>query len=920
MITPVLPPPTTRAPEATPGTVYVPASPQQEQLWALLQKYPDRPLGNFPLAFSLEGPLDPALLVAALNDVVARQDILRTCLEFSAGHLHQAVTPELHVPVPLIDLRLLPAGVREAQAFRLAREDAARPLDPRRLPLVRAQLFLIDQTRHILVLTLHRAIFDHESSGILLRDLAACYEARRQGRAPQLPALPRPYADYARDAGATPSESALAWWLAKFPGEPTLLRLPADRSRSGTRGSGGRVERIELSTALCCSVGILAHREGTNAFTILLAAFQVLLHRYTNLTDFALGLVASDRHLPGTENLLGPCTRLVPFRADLSGNPSFREFLERVRREILDTFAQAPRLSFDRLPGRYRHPALACPVQVVHERREMELVNWPGFRLQELELDSGASPGELSLHLVESVGRWSARAEYDAEFFSPAAIQQLLAHFTVLLQAAAARPGAKLAELPLLTSTERRRLLQEWNNSGVTYPRDATVPDLVAARAAAEPDAPAVACAGQRLTYRQLDQHSNRLGRHLRAAGIRPGRVVALAVDRSVELVAAALGILKAGGAVCLFDAAFPPSPAQVNLVRPDLILTDTNHRALFSAHDDRLLLLDAEAADIKRADESVLAPLAGPEDGCWLAWSAGTGGKPKAVELSHRACVSMLFARRALAGIRATDVVFASAPLHTIDAATELLLPLAFGARLELAAADELATPAALAARFAASEATFLHAPPSQLERMLDAGWTGGKSLRIHSGGEPLSRELADRLLDQCRELWNTYGTVETAGACLAAPATRGAGKPLLGRPFGNVQIHLLDAGAQPVPVGIPGEIHVGGETLAAGYRDDSAGTVGRFSADPFRRLPGSRIFRTGDLACRLPNGEIEYLGRIDQRIPCRPVPAPVASPRPATGSRRPFPSAPAAERADSASPFHPLASPAPTFAPGAS
>ncbi len=878
-------PPLLPVPDANPGVEFLPASPQQEQLWALLQKFPDRPLGNHPLALNIEGPLDAALLVHALNDVVRRHDILRTSLDFTAGRLGQVVAPALQVPVPVVDLRLLAPGVREAQAFRLAREDAARPFDPRRLPLLRAQLFLLEQTRHILVLTLHRGIFDHESPGILLRELAACYEARRCGGAPDLPPLPRQYADYARSAGDPPSAAALAWWLAKFAGEPPPLHLPGDRSRSGMRGGSSRVEKIELPAGLCCSVGILAHREGTNAFTILLAAFQVLLHRYTNLDRFVIGVGASDRHLPGTENLLGPCTRLVPCHADLSGQPVFRTLLERVRQEMLATYAHASRLSFDSLPGRYRNPGLACPVQFIHERREAELVNWPGLRLQELELDSGACACELSLHLVESVGRWSVRAEYSSESFSPACVQQLLAHFNVLLQAAASEPAARLAELPLLTAIERRRLLHEWNNTRVAYPRDTTVPELVAARAEAGPDVPAVACAGHRLTYRQIDQGSNRLGRHLRAAGIRPGRLVALCVDRSPPLAVAVLGILKAGGAVCLFDPSFPPSAPQVESVRPDLVLTQAAHRGLFNAHAGRLLLLDAEAADIKRADESVLAPLVGPDDLCWLAWSAGTGGKPKAVELSHRAIVSMLHARCGLGGIGAADVVFGAAPLHSIDAVAELLLPLAFGGRLELAAAEELADPAALAARLAAREATFLQATPAQLERLLTTGWTGSKSLRIDSSGEPLGRELADRLLAGCRELWNTYGTAETAGACLAAPVTAGAAAPLIGRPFGNVQIHLLDSALQPVPVGLPGEIHVGGETLAAGYRDDPAGTAARFPVDPFRRLPGARLFRTGDLACRLSTGEIAYLGRLDQRAPRRPLAA--IPPRPAAASR---------------------------------
>lgn len=919
MTTPVIPALPIPVTAADTGTKFVPASPAQEQLWALLLKQPDRPLGNFPLALNVEGPLDPAVLVLALNDVVARHDILHTTFEFDAGQLRQAVAPMLQVPVPVVDLRLLAPGVREAQAFRLAREEATRPFDTRRLPLMRAQLFLLEQTKHILVLTLHRGIFDHESPGILLRELATCYEARRSGHTPGLPELPRQYPEYARSAGDLPSESALAWWNARLADEPPFLRLPADRSRSGTRSGLARAEKIELSAALCCSVGILAHREGTNAFTILFSAFQVLLHRYTNLTRFVVGMGVSDRHLSETENLLGPCTRLVPARPDLSGNPPFRVLLERIRHEMLETYANASRISFDCLPRRYRNPALTCPVQFIHERREAELVNWPGLRLQELELDTGACACELAFHLVESVGRWSIRAEYDADAFSATAVQQLLAHFTVLLQAAVAQPGARLAELPLLTSLERRRLLHEWNNARVAYPRDLPVHELVAAQAVADPDATAVLCADQRLTYRELDQRSNQLGRHLRAAGVRPGRLVGLCVDRSVELAVAVLGILKAGGAVCPFDPTGPLSSTQIEMTRLDLVLTRSAHREHFASGIARVLLLDAEAADIRRADESVLIPIAGADDFCWLARSTGTGGSAKSVEFPHRALVSMLYARRALARITADDVVFGAAPLHSLDAAMELLLPLISGAHLTLATAADLADSVALAVRLASSEATFIQAPPSLCSQLLSAGWTGHPSLRIHCSGEPLSRELADQLLPACRELWNAYGTAETTGACLAALIGSGPAKPLLGRPFGNAQIHLLDAGLQPVPVGLAGEIYVGGEALATGYRDDPAETIACFPSDPFRRQPGARLFRTGDLACRLPNGEIEYLGRIDQQTPRRSCFRSATPARSAAGSRHRTRPAHAVEAAPPVTPFQTVPASAPVCAPHA-
>jgi amino acid adenylation domain-containing protein len=885
------------APVPKTGTKPLPASAAQEQLWALAERRPDQPIGNFPVALSIEGHLDAGLLARALNDVIARHDILRTSFEFTGGRPAQVVAPVLNVPVPVVDLRLLPEGVREAQAFRLAREDAARPFDVRKLPLLRAQLFLFEQTRQILVLTLHRGIFEQDSLGILLRELAACYEARRMGGTPALPPLPIQYATYAaRSTGQTVVESPDTWWSAKFSGEPVQLQLPADRIRSGGRAGGSRVEKLELPAALRSSVETLAQREGTNHYTILLTAFQVLLHRYTNQTDFVMGMIVSDRHTPETENLIGPFARVVPYRADLSGDLSFRRLLERVRQEVLDIFAHSSRAPFAGLPGRFSNPAFSCPVQFSLERREAELTGWPGLRLQELELDSGASPCELAFHLIESAAGLGVRAEYDADLFSPAVIQRLLAHFGVLLHAAVSRPAGRLSELPLLTPVERRRLLSEWNNSVLAYPRDATAHELVSHRAAVEPSAVAVASAAGNLTYLELDQRSNQLGRHLRAAGVRPGQLVGLCVDRSPQLIVGVLGILKAGGAVLPLDPSLP-EPARTHLLkdaRPNLFLTNSPLRHAFAPESNRVLLLDAEAIDIQREDEAVLAPLAAPDDFAWLVSTAGTGGQSRPVELSHRAIVSTLYALRRLSGISNTDVVLAAAPLLSADAMTGLLLPLVFGARLELAAGDDIADPAHLVAHASACHPTLMLAAPSEWRQLLDAGWHGEKSLRILASGEPLTRELADRLLRYCRELWNLYGSAETTGACLAAPVLPGRQVPVIGRPLGNVQVHVLDAHLQPVPVGIMGEIYVGGDTLATGYRGQPTETATHFPADPFRRTPGARLFRTGDLARRLINGEIEFLHRHDARTPSRHVAVPT-EPAPETHAAEPEPEAPA-------------------------
>ncbi len=856
------------------------ASTAQEQIGSIEQRHPGQPVANFPVALQLEGPLDTGQLAAALNAVVTRHDILRTRFEFDRGRMVQVVAPALNVPVPVIDLRLLPEGLREAHAFRLAQEEAARPFEAHRLPLLRTQLYLLEDTKSILVLTFHRGIFDHESLAILLRELTACYAADRSPVS--LPALSGQYAEYAAsEADPTPpARAAAAWWQDRLAGDPTPLRLPADRPRHA--GGAGRSERHDLSPAQRDAVESLARREGTNPFTIFLTVFQILLHRYAGAADYVFGLVVSSRPEAAAEMLPGPFTQAVPFRANLAGDPVFRRLLTRVRSDILDVFAHPyvlpGAIDAEPAPERAADPALACPVWFFHDAKFSDPVTWAGLRVQELELDAGACPCELAFHVVENDGSLSVRAEYDPTLFSAAIIQRLLCHYGVLLDAALARPHSRISALPMLTALEQRRLFCDWNNIHVDYPRDATVAELVTARAATLPDAVA---AGPALTYRELERRSNQLGRHLRAAGVRPGSCIGLCLTRPADLLLGVLGVMKAGGMVLPLDpgVAVPQQARLLADARPDLVLTTTLLRSHLPAVV-RMLLLDTEAGDIHRADDAGLATFAGPDDSAWVVATGGTAGPSRLVELSHRAVSSMLHAAQQVIRLAPGEVLLATARLSSPAALIDLLLPLAFGARVELAAATAPAHPPQLAAHAAAANPTVMLAAPVLWRGLLDAGWTGSQSLRLFSRDEPLTPELADRLLPCGAELWNLYGTAETAGACMAASVTAGRTASLAGRPLANVQIHLLDSQLQPVPIGLPGEVFVGGDSLATRYRRQPANPSVAFVPDPFRRLPGARLFRTGDRARRLLSGEIELLGRRDAPAGRRPVPSPLARP----------------------------------------
>jgi non-ribosomal peptide synthetase component F len=856
------------------------ASLSQLQIQSLEKRLAGQPVANFPIALHLDGSLDAALLARALNAVVARHDILRTHFETVDGHLLQAVAPTLNVPVPVIDLRLLPEGVREAHAYRLAQEEAARPFQAGQLPLLRAQLYLFGDTKGILVLTLHRGIFDHDSLGILLRELAVCHEAFRHNRTPHLPAPARQYASPDAGIAASHAEDA-AWWHEKLAGAPAGVKLPGDRPRNA---HGARFEKRELPDVQRHAVESFARREGTDPIMVYLTVFAVLLHRYAGETELLFGLGVSNRAVTGSADLPGPFNLIMPLRTSLEGDPVLGRLLARIRTEVQGVLAHPCGSAADPAdhPTEFTEPAMGCPVWFVHEQRAAEPVKWPGLRVQELELSAGACTGELVFHLVEHGGHLGIRAEYDAAVFSPAFVQRLLGHYSVLLDACVTHPHFRISTLPMLTPPEQRRLFADWNNTRVDYPRDATVQELVAARCALAPGAIA---AGPALSYGELELRSNQLGRHLRLNGVKPGTCVAVCLSEPADLITGVIGVLKAGGIVLPLDPAVL-APLQARLLdeaRADLVLTETALRSHLP--DSRpQLLIDVDAGDIHRADDAGLVSVTGHDDAAWIACSTGTGGVPRAVEYSHRALVSMLHATQQIVRLEPTDVLLGTAELSTAAAITDLLLPLLFGARLELASPSELIRPIQLATRTALTKPTVMMAAPAVWRRLLETGWTGLPGLRLVARGEPLTRELADRLLRCGNALWNCYDTTETAGACMAAVVAAGRPATLEGRPVANVQVHLLDTHLQPVPVGLPGELFVGGESLATGYRRATPERAQQFVADPFRRLPGARLFRTGDRARRLPGGEIELLGRVEQRAASRsPVsisPAPMAEP----------------------------------------
>ncbi|HKS35991.1 MAG TPA: amino acid adenylation domain-containing protein [Verrucomicrobiae bacterium] len=870
--------------EKTPATSLpevfaLPVSSGQKRLWFLEQFQPDNPLYNVPIALRVEGPLDAAALEHAVNQVIQRHETLRTCFDTQSGEPVQIIAPSLSWKLPVVDLASHPPIDRDAEAMRLAGVEAQRPFDIKQLPLFRAKLLRFSPNEHVLVLIWHHIICDGWSLGVFFKELVAFYEGHSTGRTVELPELRIQYADFAvwqRERLKT-VDKQLAWWKKQLGGSLPVLELPADRPRPAVQTYSGAVERLALPVELRDALNRVGRREEATLFMTLLAAFQTLLHRYTGLEDILVGSPIAGRNLTETEELIGCFINTLVLRGDLSANPTFRELLGRVREVAVAAYANED-VPFERLveelqPGRDLSHSPLFQVMFALERAPFEDLRWPGLKLTPVGVDSGTAKFDLTLYMTESAEGLTARMEYNTDLFDGNTIQRMLKHFRVLLEGVVADPDKHLSDLPLLTEAERHQVLIEWNETRSELPRELTIHELFERQAAETPDAVALVFGGQQLTYRDLDGAANRLARHLQKLGVGPDALVGLCVERSPVMVVGLLGVLKAGGAYLPLDPAYPrerlafmleDSGASVLLTQKKLLASLPKHKVRKICHDSEWRLISRESAE--RPSVGAL-----PEHLAYVLYTSGSTGKPKGVQIPHRAVVNFLNSMRRRPGLTREDVLLAVTTLSFDISGLELLLPLTVGARVMLASREEAADGAQLAARIAQGGVTVMQATPSTWRMLFDSGWQGSNSLRVFCGGEALSSDLANRLLERCAELWNLYGPTETTIWSTVAKVEPGADSIVVGGPIDNTQTYILDNHLQPLPVGVPGELFIGGTGLARGYLKRPELSAEKFIRHPFSADADARLYRTGDCARWRGDGNIELLGRLDHQVKLR-------------------------------------------------
>jgi amino acid adenylation domain-containing protein len=853
----------------------LPLSFAQRRLWFLDQYEQDTALYNIPAALRLAGPLDAAALERALGEVVCRHEALRTVFRAAGGgEPVQVILPAPRPYVlPVADLRGLAPGAREAELERRARDDARRPFDLATGPVFRAELVRLGEEDHALLLCMHHVASDGWSMGVLYRELGDAYGAFAGGRPSPLPALPVQYADYAawqhRHLRGEVLDGELGYWRGRLAGAPTLLELPSDRPRPPVQDFRGAVATAAYPPDLARALAALARDEGATLYMVLLAALQLLLSRYSRQNDVVVGSPVAGRTRAELEGLIGFFLNTLVLRTDLSGAPTFRELLARVREGTLDAYAHQ-QVPFEKLVEELRperslaHTPLFQVMFILQNNAGGEL-RLGGVRARALRNPGGAARYDLTLAMAEGPDGLGAWLEYSTALFDAATANRILEHLGVLLRAAADRPGERASRLPLLPPEERARLLEAGRGPAMACPPSALAHRMFAEQAARTPGAVALSFGERSVTYAQLDAASEALAGRLRAAGVAPGVLVGICLERGPEMVAGLLGILRAGGAYVPLDPGYPTERLAFMLhdSAAPVLLTQAHLRdALPFA--GRVLLVEDASGD-EPAEVPARAPSAG--DLAYVIYTSGSTGRPKGVQVPHGALANFLLSMRREPGMGPAGRLLAVTTLSFDIAALELYLPLAAGATVRLASRDDAADGARLREELERGGITAMQATPATWRMLVDAGWAGTPGLTVLCGGEALDRELRDQLLARAGQVWNVYGPTETTIWSTLGRAGAGRSAADIGRPIANTSVHVLDPEGEPVPPGVPGELLIGGEGVARGYLGRPGLTAERFVPGPV----GGRVYRTGDLVRRRPDGALEFIGRVDHQVKVR-------------------------------------------------
>jgi amino acid adenylation domain-containing protein len=824
----------------------------------------------------ITGPLDVAALNRAITDIINRHEAFRCT--FSPDGSELLVSPSVAVEVPLHDLSNLPPADRDARVAELLSQEGKRLLDLVKGPLFAFQLIRLSPEEHLLVFTVQMIICDGWGYTIVLDEISAVYSALVEGRTPSLgPATPlRDYVQWQRTQADTPeARECEQFWLSRFQTMPPPLDLPSFKPRPAVRSFAGARQNLRLSADFHAELKRTAKELKSTPFAILLAAYQAWLFRLSGLNDLVVGVPFAGQSGAALEALVGQCVQTLPLRLKLDPDEPFAGLLARTK-ELLFDVQEHWHYSFGKVVQKLAVPPDPSRIPLVSVIFNLDVplsnVRFSGCRQHIEAVPRHYFQYDLGFNLVNEGATLLIECDYNRDLFETEVVGQWLRHFQSLLEGVVVNPQLPLRHLPILNDGDQRQRVVDWNYSNCEFSRDATVHGLISAQAARTPNAVALEFDKQRITYAELEHRSNRIANFLRSLGVGPDTLAGVCLERSPDMVIAMLGILKAGGAYVPIDPDLPPERLTTVIGDTDapVLLTQGSLLPRLPVTKARMICLD-EDQDVIGQQSTEFRP-AGPDPAnlAYVIYTSGSTGKPKGVEITHRSVVNFLESMRREPGMKSDDVVLAMTTLSFDIAVLELLLPLTLGARAVIVTRDALIDPEELNRKIKNHGVTIMQATPAIWRLLLNGGWTGDRRLKVLCGGEILPPDLAQRLLACCGELWNMYGPTETT-VWSTCGRVQSVGEITIGHPIANTQVYIVDEDLQPVPVGVAGELVIGGVGLARGYRNLPALTAERFVPDPIAPGKTGRLYRTGDLARYGINGEIEIIGRMDFQVKIR-------------------------------------------------
>jgi amino acid adenylation domain-containing protein len=861
------------------GAENLPLSFAQKRLWFLYQLDPASVAYNVPLSVRMVGQLDVFALRRAFNEIFRRHEVLRTCYRSIDGQPAQVINPNLSAELPVIELRHLSASEQESEVARLAAQQVRTPFDLSQAPLLRVALLRLSQDEHVLLLTVHHIVCDGWSVGILIKEVVALYGAYHSGELSPLADLQIQYADYAywqtKWMGGLELEEHLDYWKQQLEDAPSLIELPCDRPRATAQKFRGARYRLDLDDALSGKIFALMQSQEVTLFMTLVAAFAVLLHRYSGEEDILIGTPSANRNRAELEDLIGFFVNNLVLRVDLSGDPSFDELLRRIKKVALGSYAHQD-MPFERLveelqPDRSLSHAPLFQVMFTLQNTPGEALELPGLNLSAVWVEPEISAYDMTLVLEDAEGRIGGFLEYNRDLFNDSTISRMVSHYQRLLEAAARDSSQKISRLGMLTDQEKHQALNEWNDTDAPYPDEICVNELIEAQVARAPESVAVRRQEQHITYGELNGRANQFGHFLRAEGVGPETLIGICVERSIEMVIALLGIMKSGGGYVPLDPAYPVDRLRFMVEDADLkfIITDRQTSDSLPAFSGRRIELDLQSEAITSQSAKNLQSGAGPSSVAYVIYTSGSTGRPKGTLVEHRGLCNLAEAQVRAFNLKAGSHVLQFASLSFDASIFEIIMALRSGSTLYVGNQQTMLPGSGLFELMSGEAITNITIPPSVLG-LLEGSEALTDLESVIVAGEACPAEIVERWAEG-RRFFNAYGPTEATVWATVERCSPSESSPAIGMPIDNTQALILSRGLEAMPQRARGEIHISGVGLARGYLNRPDLTAEKFIPNPFGKSAGARLYKTGDLASYREDGKIDYIGRADQQVKVR-------------------------------------------------